>query len=215
MPNPRCQEVSGCGPWEKPMISNPLFKGRYPYRTILNPAYRGPWFPRFIPNPAYYEEKYPQRLPAMKGIAIEIWTMQEGIAFDNILITHDEMCAQEFADQTFRVKRALELKEHPEAGKRTTMQRMEKKNEAEGERNEQDDQDDQDVETIWVGKRRASMSLSAYITSAVDSMLGLPFKEAHVEVVEKVLITGGVLVVLLLGVVYYMNQDLLGNARFI
>ena len=149
----------------------------------------------------------------MKGIAIEIWTMQEGIAFDNILITHDEMCAQEFADQTFRVKRALELKEHPEAGKRAAMSRLEQKNEATGEEDNQDDQDSQDA--VWVGKRRASMSMSAYITSAVDSMLGLPFREAHVEVVEKVMIVGGVLVVLLLGVVYYMNQDLLGKARLI
>ena len=94
IPNPRCEEVSGCGVWEKPMVKNPKYKGVYQYRTIPNPAYRGPWMPRFIPNPAFYEEKAPHNLPAIGGVAIEIWTLQEGIAFDNILITHDEACAE-------------------------------------------------------------------------------------------------------------------------
>lgn len=195
------------------MIANPLFKGRYTYRTILNPAYKGPWFPRFIPNPAYYEEKFPQRLPAIKGVAIEIWTMQEGIAFDNILIAHDEDCAQAFADATFRVKRALELKEHPEAGKRQMMSRAEQTSEKDDELD--GETTDEMEEVVWVGKRRAGMSLSAYVAKMVDSMMGLPFKEAHVKTAEKTLQVGGIFIVLLLGVVYYMNRNLLGNARLI
>jgi calnexin len=28
VPNPVCQEVSGCGPWEQPTIPNPAYKVR-------------------------------------------------------------------------------------------------------------------------------------------------------------------------------------------
>ena len=112
--NPRCEEVSGCGRWEKPLIPNPAYKGRYEYRTIPNPAYKGPWMPRIIANPDAYVEERPHNLPAIGGVAIEIWTMQEGVAFDNLLVTHDETCAKRFADATFRVKHALEAGEEEE-----------------------------------------------------------------------------------------------------
>ena len=112
--NPRCEEVSGCGRWEKPLIPNPAYKGRYEYRTIPNPAYKGPWMPRIIANPDAYVEERPHNLPAIGGVAIEIWTMQEGVAFDNLLVTHDETCAERFADATFRVKHALEAGEEEE-----------------------------------------------------------------------------------------------------
>ena len=113
--NPRCEEVSGCGRWEKPLIPNPAYKGRYEYRTIPNPAYKGPWMPRIIANPDAYVEERPHNLPAIGGVAIEIWTMQEGVAFDNVLVTHDETCAERFADATFRVKHALEAGEEEES----------------------------------------------------------------------------------------------------
>ena len=113
--NPRCEEVSGCGRWEKPLIPNPAYKGRYEYRTIPNPAYKGPWIPRIIANPDAYVEERPHNLPAIGGVAIEIWTMQEGVAFDNVLVTHDETCAERFADATFRVKHALEAGEEEES----------------------------------------------------------------------------------------------------
>jgi calnexin len=29
VPNPVCEEVSGCGPWEQPVIKNPAYKVRY------------------------------------------------------------------------------------------------------------------------------------------------------------------------------------------
>ena len=108
IPNPKCANVSGCGKWERPMKANPRFRGRYERRKIPNPNYKGPWFPRFVKNPEYFEEKHPERLRNFGGLAIDIWTMQGGIAFDNILISHDEMCASAFADATFRVKEELE-----------------------------------------------------------------------------------------------------------
>ena len=172
--NPRCQEVSGCGVWERPMILNPLYRGPYTYRTIPNPAYKGPWFPRLIPNPAYYEEKHPERLPVMKGVAIEIWTLQEGIAFDNILITHDERCAEAFADATFRIKRQK-----------------------------------------WVGKRRARMSLAAYVNMMIDKVMQWEYDEKRYQLVEWCLIGVGISGVVLIAIVYYKNRDFLQKVKLV
>ena len=201
--NPRCKEVSGCGIWERPMIPNPLYRGPYTYRTIPNPAYKGPWFPRLIPNPAYYEEKHPERLSAMKGVAIEIWTLQEGIAFDNILVTHDERCAEAFADATFRIKRQRELKEHPEIEKRKLIPRAEKEPELEKK------------EEKWVEKRRARMSLGMYVNTMIDKVMHWDYDEKRYKLVEWSLLGIGVSGVVLIDVVYYKNRDFLQKVKLL
>jgi len=57
--NPKCEEISGCGKWEKPMIKNPAYKGKWTAPLIDNPDYKGVWAPRKIPNPNYFEDKSP------------------------------------------------------------------------------------------------------------------------------------------------------------
>ncbi len=46
--NPKCAEVSGCGPWTRPQAPNPLYKGKWVRPMIPNPAYKGPWSPRQV-----------------------------------------------------------------------------------------------------------------------------------------------------------------------
>ena len=208
IPNPRCEEVSGCGPWEKPVIANPLFKGRYQYRQIPNPKYKGPWLPHFIPNPDYYVEKAPHNLPSIGGIAIEIWTLQEGIAFDNILITHDEHCAEAFADSTFRVKHQLEMKDHPHRAKRNTIPIAENiKNKVE---EEYDDDEDE-----WVVKRKAKMSFPQFINNLIDETFHWDYDENRYYWVEKGLYGLFIGLVLLIFVVYYKNREFLHKAKIL
>jgi calnexin len=88
VPNPKCFEV-GCGKWEKPRIPNPGYKGKWQPEMIDNPDYKGPWKARQIPNPNYYEDKNPYKFDAIGGIGIELWTMQDGIIFDNIVVSYD------------------------------------------------------------------------------------------------------------------------------
>ena len=38
--NPACKEAPGCGPWTKPTIDNPAFKGKWRAPLIDNPAYK-------------------------------------------------------------------------------------------------------------------------------------------------------------------------------
>ncbi|KAG0525594.1 hypothetical protein BDA96_06G069500 [Sorghum bicolor] len=87
--NPKCEEAPGCGEWKRPMKQNPAYKGKWHAPMIDNPNYKGIWKPQEIPNPEYFELDKPDFDP-IAAIGIEIWTMQDGILFDNILIADDE-----------------------------------------------------------------------------------------------------------------------------
>ena len=65
---PKCAEVSGCGPWEKPTKKNPAYKGKWTAPLIDNPEYKGVWKPRKIANPDYFEDKTPSNLEPMGGV---------------------------------------------------------------------------------------------------------------------------------------------------
>jgi calnexin len=63
--NPKCESAPGCGPWSKPLIANPAYKGKWSAPMIDNPAYKGPWSPRKIANPDYFDDKHPANLNKM------------------------------------------------------------------------------------------------------------------------------------------------------
>lgn len=101
--NPKCEDGPGCGEWTKPMKSNPSYKGKWHAPLIDNPKYKGIWKPKQISNPNYYELDKPN-FEAIAAIGIEIWTMQDGILFDNILITNDEKLAESYRKETWKPK---------------------------------------------------------------------------------------------------------------
>jgi calnexin len=105
--NPKCEEAPGCGEWKRPMKKNPAFKGKWRAPMIDNPRYQGIWAPKQIPNPDYFELEKPN-LEAVAAIGIEIWTMQDGILFDNILVAHDEGVAEEYRKTTWLPKHTAE-----------------------------------------------------------------------------------------------------------
>lgn len=92
--NPACAKASGCGEWKAPMIKNPSYKGKWRPSKIDNPNYKGKWSPRMIPNPGYFFDEKPfSSLDAIGGIAFELWSMADNIAFDNLVITSDPEAA--------------------------------------------------------------------------------------------------------------------------
>ncbi|XP_071712367.1 calnexin homolog [Rutidosis leptorrhynchoides] len=105
--NPKCESAPGCGEWKRPMKMNPNYKGKWYAPLIDNPNYMGIWKPRMIPNEEYYELEKPNFEP-IAAIGIEIWTMQEGILFDNILITNEETTAASIRDATWKPKFLIE-----------------------------------------------------------------------------------------------------------
>ena len=50
----------------------------------------------------------PSKLTKISGIGIEIWTMQSGIMYDNFYVGHSFDDAKKFAEETFKVKQAIE-----------------------------------------------------------------------------------------------------------
>ncbi|POM79727.1 Calnexin, partial [Phytophthora palmivora] len=117
IPNPKCAEVSGCGEWKRPTKVNPAYKGKFYAPYIPNPAYKGEWKPRKIPNPNYFEDEHPARLDPIGALAVEVWTMTDGITFDNFWLGNDLKKAQEFADLTWVPKHAAEAEAQEKAKK--------------------------------------------------------------------------------------------------
>lgn len=108
IPNPVCEEVSGCGKWTTPKIQNPLYKGKWTAPLIDNPAYKGPWQRRKIPNPSYYNDPTPCDFQPIYAVGFELWTLQNDILFDNIYLGHDEAAAFAFAKESWLPKFTLE-----------------------------------------------------------------------------------------------------------
>ncbi|CAH0515795.1 unnamed protein product [Peronospora belbahrii] len=109
IPNPKCAAVSGCGEWKVPTKVNPAYKGKFYAPYIPNPAYKGEWKPRKILNPNYFEDKHPARMDPIGALAVEVWTMTEGIMFDNFWLGNDLEQARKFAELTWAVKHAAEV----------------------------------------------------------------------------------------------------------
>ena len=64
----------------------------------LSPSPQGIWEPRKIPNPAYFEDETPFfSLTPIAAVGFELWTMSEGIFFDNIIVTSELAIANNYA----------------------------------------------------------------------------------------------------------------------
>merc|ERR1712139_117939 len=72
------------GTWEAPMVSNPKYKGEWHSTMIDNPAYKGEWVPKQIENSAYVADVYQHE--DIGAVGFELWTVNEGSIFDNILV---------------------------------------------------------------------------------------------------------------------------------
>ncbi|CAL9202785.1 unnamed protein product [Musa hybrid cultivar] len=91
-----CEAAPGCREWKWPMKRNAEYKGKWHAPLIDNPNYKGIWKPQVIDNPDYFELDKPYFEP-ITAIGIEIWTMHDGILFDNILIVSNEKKAEDAA----------------------------------------------------------------------------------------------------------------------
>ena len=120
--NPDCKKVSGCGKWTPPLVDNPDYKGKWMRPFIDNPAYKGPWSPKQIPNPDYYDDQEPLKSVAPIGaVSVEIWTMDGGIIFDNVLVSTDERQSKEVIATYWKPKseeeKAMAAKQAAESNK--------------------------------------------------------------------------------------------------
>jgi hypothetical protein len=71
----------------------------------------GFWKPREIQNPDYFKDEFPlNSLAPIVALAVEVWTTNAGIHFDNFVVSHSEKEVEKFTGSTFRLKSAAEGK---------------------------------------------------------------------------------------------------------
>jgi calreticulin len=89
------------GEWEPPVIDNPEFKGEWIAPKITNPAYKGEWSPAQIANKDYEEGV---QLAAYESayVGFELWIVNNGTIFDNILVTDSLDYAKEQGEKLWR-----------------------------------------------------------------------------------------------------------------
>ena len=102
---------------------------------IDNPAYKGEWVHPMIPNPAYAPETYAKY--DITTIGFELWTVNGGSIFDNILVTDDKAYADKMAAETWAV-----IKE----GEKEAKDAWKKLNAPEEEPPADEDEEDEDEE---------------------------------------------------------------------
>jgi len=113
--NPVCADAPGCGEWKRPQKKNPEYKGKWTAPMVDNPEYKGEWKPRNIPNPDYYEDASPlSNIGAIGAVAVEIWTMDEGYFFDNVVVTNSPEEAEEIRKTFTEVVSEIEKAEAEE-----------------------------------------------------------------------------------------------------
>jgi len=84
------------GEWESPWIDNPKYKGAWFPTQIENPEYKGEWKPKQLDNPEYVEDVYP--FDDIGAVGFELWTVNNGSIFDNILLTDSFEYAKEMGE---------------------------------------------------------------------------------------------------------------------
>ena len=88
------------GEWEPPNVPNPEYKGEWHVKRIDNPAYKGEWAPKQIKNKDY-EEGVQLAAYDSSYIGFELWVVNNGTIFDNILVTDDLAYAKKQAEKLF------------------------------------------------------------------------------------------------------------------
>ena len=68
------------------------------------------WKPKKISNPDYFEDETPlKNLGDIGAVAVEIWTMDQGYFFDNVLVTNKADKAQEYRTNYWQPKHEHEV----------------------------------------------------------------------------------------------------------
>merc|ERR1712203_1243711 len=89
------------GEWEPPLIDNPEFQGEWHAKKIDNPEYKGEWKPAQITNPDFEEGVQLAAYDSMY-VGYELWIVNNGTIFDNILVTDDLEYAKAQGEKLWR-----------------------------------------------------------------------------------------------------------------
>ncbi|KAH0795296.1 Calreticulin family protein [Histomonas meleagridis] len=114
IPNPKCENVPGCGPYEPPLIINPKFVGPWEPPRYRNPQYKGKWIPRRIPNPNFYEDLSPHNFANFTGVGFDLWTIDGTVGISDIIISSDENAVKQYNEKFIKKEEPKEIDEKEE-----------------------------------------------------------------------------------------------------
>jgi len=83
------------GEWMRPMMDNPNYKGHWERHRIFNPQYDGFWEPKKILNPKFVDDDELYKYN-FGWIGFDLWQVNAGSIFDDIIITDDKAEADAF-----------------------------------------------------------------------------------------------------------------------
>lgn len=131
------------GVWEAPMIDNPAYKGEWSAKQIKNPEWKGEWKATRIANPDYVADDKLYHYTNFGTIGIDLWQVEAGSIFDNIIITDDIAEADKFVEIYKKQATAEKVKLDAIAAKKEE-EEQEKKEEAElGLEEDNEEEDDE------------------------------------------------------------------------
>ena len=81
------------------MIDNPEYKGPWSAKRIENPEYKGEWEQKTMDNPDYVGGYY--AYDSLAYVGFELWVVNNGSIFDNILVTDDLEYAKKVGAENF------------------------------------------------------------------------------------------------------------------
>jgi len=130
------------------MIDNPEYKGEWKAKMIDNPGYKGPWAPKKIANPDFVDDPNVYLYEDIGGVGVEIWNVNGGLHYDNIIVTDSEDEAKAFATETWEAlkdkeKEAKEAKEKKEKEEREAKEKESKKDDDDDDEDEADKKKDE------------------------------------------------------------------------
>lgn len=99
--NPKCKQSPGCGKYQPPLIVNPKYVGPWEQPMQRNPDFKGKWRRRKILNPEFFEDKEIFNFAPLTGLGFDLWTVDAGIQFTNIIISDDVESVDEFNHEVY------------------------------------------------------------------------------------------------------------------
>nr|CAX76822.1 calreticulin [Schistosoma japonicum]CAX76823.1 calreticulin [Schistosoma japonicum] len=105
------------GEWKRPEKHNPEYKGEWSPRRIENPKYKGQWKPAQIDNPDYKPDPELYIQDDIGYVGFDLWQVDSGSIFDNILITDSPDFAKQEGERLWRKRHDNELAEDQSATK--------------------------------------------------------------------------------------------------
>jgi hypothetical protein len=111
---------------------------------IDNPAYKGVWKARQIDNPKFVSDVY--AYDDIGYVGLDLWIVNPGTIFDNILITDSEAEAKKHAKDHWKVIKEGEKEAKEEFDKLKKEKEEADKKKEEASKKDDDDEDDDDDE---------------------------------------------------------------------